>query len=362
MCVGLEEVPRRILQRGRDNQLANLSGGIQDARDSAVQSAIGPIGDDQSIPLADAMVVEIDFDPSITKHVSGAESVSTKGDDTALAALAGVNGQPAGKIYGQQLETLLERTPVEPAAAAMVPGQLSLKEQEHGPRVENIRARGPEQRLELGNGDGKKHGEGGNQQQGRSQELNLLQQPQGEKQEQEQEQTQKGMMRQQQQLQQQVRQQQQQQEQRGMASADVQALLKSQIEDIQDHQGRQEQKQGHQQQHRPQPYQNAEQKHQFALTRGHPEFVDEHAGVTSPLLAEDASSAPLYESFLQGAAAVWSRLLEALSSTGACLSPPCAQVRPVRCFRVVYTPVLSLLTRMGYPLFLRTSLHVLYAL
>ena len=105
--------------------------------------------------------------------------------------------------------------------------------------------------------------------------------------------------------------------------------------DVQDQQVELEQQQHQQQQQ--QRYENVQQEeHHLAPGLGHLEIANRTNGLPSPSLAENESSALLNEYFLQGAAAVWSRLLEASSSDGACLNSPCGNVRSMRCWYVCY--------------------------
>lgn len=348
-CVGLEGVRRRITSGVRDYQLVDLSGGIQvaeppvnsaadPARDSAIHSTIGLIGIDRPkpVPSVDGMILEIAVDPSITNHVSGVEDVSAKRDSAVLAALEGVNyGKRQGRSYRQQQTQLLKHDPVEPIGTSMAPAQVSLNDQEGRPGLENNRDQGPAQRLEMGKVHAETQGEGGNQHQGRSHELNLLGRPESMRTQHYQGYNQEGVVWQRQQWQQQLQHKkgQQQQEERQTALTDVQAQLKALIEDTQDQQDGQKQTQEpKQQQVPPRTYYNAQQQEglPFPPSHGHPENADKHAGVAAPSSAETVPFAPLYD-FLRGVAAVWSRRLEASSSDGACSKPPCRQVRPKHC-------------------------------
>ena len=352
---GLKWARRHIAPGDGDNNLpshkvADTPGGVQDARPS-VNSGFDPalhstghstirhIRKDRP-KSTDSMIVmnvETTADPSTTTPVVGMKGAAARGDDKALAALAGVSYREQKQHeYGQKPEQQLKGAPTQPTTVAVTPAQLSVKGQVDQPQADNMLDQGLEQELKAGMIHKDKREWGENQQQGRSEELQLVQQPQGEHLHEEKEQDKEKEMRQKQheQIQQHERQQPQQypkerqrQQQRKPAPSGVHSELKTTIEAIQDQ--RVEQERGHQMHQQPHINVQVEQDHLALDTEG-VEHAHGHAGLPSPSRAENKYSSPLHEPFPQGAAAVWSSLLEASSLGGECLNPPCGKVRSVR--------------------------------
>ena len=315
-----------------------LSGDVQDpgppassatnlVRNSAEHSAMAPpTGGDRPVSFMDGAVVETAGGPSSTRRISPAQtSEAHTRDGTDMAAQAGVEyGEREPQGHGQQQEQLPGRARVEPAAAAAAaasaPAQLALEEKGDRPGVEAVGGNGPDSGRESDDVNGEKLGGEGNLQQARSQELHQLEQPRGEEP-------------------QQVREQQQEErQQQERVTTGVQVHVRAQMEDSRDQptekdqeQERQQQEQGLQE--RPQPNRTLPPTEQNLGQRPeHPEVSNGNVGEIAVPVVDKASSAPLYESFPQGAAAVWERLLEATSSGGTCLNPPCGKVRSVRVY------------------------------